>query len=594
MTKFNLREAIAKNKATFFSSLNENASDTAEKFAKHMSKKENRKFTVTPGSVDEKSFDLDIDGLEYEGGSYLIDDNGDIINVSMGNKVYGNVNQLEEGDLMKSVGKGLDYEATEKMIRNYAGRLLSNLEDNTNQFRDVEDLFDFYLVNPQDFPEPMNYEFFKNNFDDILSLAMTGLDEGKKSWYMEPEEEDYNGEDYGDYNDENMGDGYIDDTDSEYDTGVDESKKKYYKDAEADDAEHIKALEKDMKDDKKSSKMKKSELKAKIKEMVLAEMNLDIQDTTSEYDFLAEKTVKEGVWSVLPARIPEFIQAVEELKDEYHAVVGSDDVYDGLDRAISAAEELLMNTAKIREAKEEEVEDTEVDIDGMEDIDVDTTSEVDPDIKAVQDLLTQAQAAAQALGDEKLTDQIGNTITFFTRTHVVDKGAVAEGKEMEEGYFGANNEVEELIDALEYETMDEFFSDNPGAITAVLDWAAGIPEFRAKMETSGLLEAKKSTAKLDEIVKDMDHIISFMYLYIDNFFKKNDDRSEDELEVIDDIKYDLEGRKQNVIMKKYKDINSVKDLERYVATNLGKINDEDELDESLNESMFPMLKKILK
>jgi hypothetical protein len=81
---------------------------------------------------------------------------------------------------METTFKGLDYEATKKMIRDYASRLLNNLEDNTNQFRDVEDLFDFYLVNPQDFPEPMNYEFFKNNFDDILSLAMTGLDEGKK------------------------------------------------------------------------------------------------------------------------------------------------------------------------------------------------------------------------------------------------------------------------------------------------------------------------------------------------------------------------------------------------------------------------------
>ena len=41
---------------------------------------------------------------------------------------------------------------------------------------------------------------------------------------------------------------------------LDEGKKKYYKDAEADDAEHIKALEKDMKDDKDSS--------MKIKEVV--------------------------------------------------------------------------------------------------------------------------------------------------------------------------------------------------------------------------------------------------------------------------------------------------------------------------------------
>ena len=200
-----------------------------------------------------------------------------------------------------------------------------------------------------------------------------------QSWYMEPEEEDYNGEDDYDYSndyDENNGDGYIDDNDSEYDTGVDEGKKKYYKDAEADDAEHIKALEKDMKDDKKSSKMKMSELKAKIKEMALSEMNLDINNETpeSEEDFLAE-----------------------------------------VDRILAEADE------------EVAVDDTEVSVGGEENIDVDTTVEVDPNVKAVQDALTQAQAAAQKLGDSKLTDQIGNTITFFTRTHVVDQGTVAEG-----------------------------------------------------------------------------------------------------------------------------------------------------------------------
>ena len=219
-----------------------------------------------------------------------------------------------------------------------------------------------------------------------------------------------------------------------------EGEKEYYKDAEADDAEHIDALEKDMKDDKKSSKMKMSELKAKIKEMALAEMNIN-EDTfapTSEEDFLAE-----------------------------------------VDAILAEADE------------EVAVDDTEVSVGGEENMDVDTTVEVDPNVKAVQDSLTQAQAAAQKLGDPKLTDQIGNTITFFTRAHVVEKGAVAEGEEMEEGYFGANNEVEELIDALEYETIDEFINDNPGVVTAILDWAAGVPEFRTKMETSGLLEAKK-------------------------------------------------------------------------------------------------------
>jgi hypothetical protein len=246
-----------------------------------------------------------------------------------------------------------------------------------------------------------------------------------QSWYMEPEEEDYNGEDDYDYsndNDDNEGDGYIDDTDSEYDTGVDEGKK----------------------DDKKSSKMKRSELKEKIKEMALAEMKM-----------------KEDTFAPTPET--DFLQEIEDMLNE----------------ADEADEEVA-------------VDDTEVAADGEENIDVDTTTEVDPNVKAVQDALTQAQAAAQKLGDPKLTDQIGNTITFFTRSHVANKqGAVAEGEKMEEGYFGANNEVEELIDALGYETMDEFFNDNPGVITAILDWATSVPEFKRKMIDNGLLEAKK-------------------------------------------------------------------------------------------------------
>jgi hypothetical protein len=120
-------------------------------------------------------------------------------------------------------------------------------------------------------------------------------------------------------------------------------------------------------------KMKMSELKAKIKEMVLSEMTLDVDNMEdapeSEVDFLAEL---EGM----------------------------------LEQDEKAAEE--------EAAADVTVDDTET-------IDVETTTEVDPNVKAVQDALTQAQAAAQKLGDKKLTDQIGNTITFFTRTHVVEK-----------------------------------------------------------------------------------------------------------------------------------------------------------------------------
>jgi hypothetical protein len=94
----------------------------------------------------------------------------------------------------------------------------------------------------------------------------------------------------------------------------------------------------------------------------------------------------------------------------------------------------LKYTDGLKEADEEvAVDDTEVAVDGEENIDVDTTVKVDPNVKSVQDALTQAQAAAQKLGDSKLTDQIGNTITFFTRSHVVDQGAVAE--ELNESMF---------------------------------------------------------------------------------------------------------------------------------------------------------------
>jgi len=82
--------------------------------------------------------------------------------------------------------------------------------------------------------------------------------------------------------------------------------------------------------------MKKSELKSFIKEEILS-------------------SLKEGVWSVMPERIPEFIAAIEEIKEEFHAVVGSDDVYDGLDRAVQAARDLMAmrNEATIETSPED-------------------------------------------------------------------------------------------------------------------------------------------------------------------------------------------------------------------------------------------------
>ena len=53
-----------------------------------------------------------------------------------------------------------------------------------------------------------------------------------------------------------------------------------------------------------------------------------------------------------------------------------------------------------------------------------------PFSSALQDALNVAYTAAKELNDQKLLDQIGNTITFFTRTHVVDAGS--QGKKATE------------------------------------------------------------------------------------------------------------------------------------------------------------------
>ena len=227
------------------------ASGHAERFAKYMSNKEGNEFTVTVGSVEGPSFDLDVDGMEYEGGSYVILTNGDILNMALpGNPVYANISMLNE-------------------------------------------------------------------------------------------------------------------------------------------------------EEKPKTKMKKSELKELIKSSIMEyERDVDYTDETSGYDFLSE------IDAIL-AEADEETDAEAEVTDDETADVTVDDT---------------------------EVTDVET-----------TTATVDPNVKAVQDALTQAQAAAQTLGDAKLTDQIGNTITFFTRSHVVDKGAVAEGQE-EMSVDAAADKVENAVD----------------------------------------------------------------------------------------------------------------------------------------------------
>ena len=144
-------------------------------------------------------------------------------------------------------------------------------------------------------------------------------------------------------------------------------------------------------------------------------------------------------------------QMEEEVEEGY----GKKPMYDEDDKDAMKEETSRMTVealkAKIREdilsvlSEQEEDVDVDVDVDDEVeadvDVDVQDTVSVDaegddieiekkavkakvqvglsPEEEIVQDSLKAAMDAANALGNEKLADQIGNTITFFTREYVV-------------------------------------------------------------------------------------------------------------------------------------------------------------------------------
>ena len=86
------------------------------------------------------------------------------------------------------------------------------------------------------------------------------------------------------------------------------------------------------------------------------------------------------------------------------------------------------DTVSLLQEEEEEIED-EVEVDVEDEVEVEepaldaevAQSGLSDDEKEIQDSLKLAYDNALAIGDQKLADQIGNSITFFTRTHVVER-----------------------------------------------------------------------------------------------------------------------------------------------------------------------------
>ena len=175
-----------------------------------------------------------------------------------------------------------------------------------------------------------------------------------------------------------------------------------------DDRDHIKDLEKDIKDNEdKLSKLKKDEPK-------------DVSEEMKKDD-----DVKEAMRD----------EVDEEMKDDMDEAMRGGSAYEEDDIKAEAVEDDVDVDVDEKEDINVDVED-DIDIDDVSkksEIEVDSElAGEDADVSAILGLLTKAQANAKDLGDEKLMDQIGNTITYYTRAHVVSE----TNEDLESGAFG--------------------------------------------------------------------------------------------------------------------------------------------------------------
>lgn len=172
----------------------------------------------------------------------------------------------------------------------------------------------------------------------------------------------------------------------------------------------------------KNNKMKKSELKEIIRTSLLEEMEDYLPSTYTDKDL-------DDLLSIVLKYVKDPNDAEEEIAkfDAGGFDAMSDYVTANLLRD-KDYNDWYNKLHSIKEAEEEDVEvedEVEVTADEKEGIDVkqDAESDLTGVVGDVQDNLEAALEAARKLGDEKLVDQVGNTLTFFTRTHVVKEEA---------------------------------------------------------------------------------------------------------------------------------------------------------------------------
>ena len=95
--------------------------------------------------------------------------------------------------------------------------------------------------------------------------------------------------------------------------------------------------------------------------------------------------------------------------------------------------------------------------------------------------------------EKAASDKIGRGEEFTDddAAAVADKmpkiGKDKEFKLMGEGFYGSS-EIESAVGALGYDDLEHFFEDNPGAVSAMMDWMESVPEFGKVLRDADLME----------------------------------------------------------------------------------------------------------
>jgi len=226
--------------------------------------------------------------------------------------------------------------------------------------------------------------------------------------------------------------------------------------------DHKKNLNKDIKaDEKKLAKLKKDFKKDVVKESEEvsekqgyndrdneAIADKDGAESTKKMSRKGRRDISRGMEKALGNRPDSTDSKMDENQvEEYGKPIYDEDDTDAVKEQSSKMsvselkakirEDILSTLNETDEVNEDE--DVDVDVDFEDEVNVDAEGDdieiekpaikakvqvgLSPEETIVQDSLKAAMDAADALGNDKLADQIGNTITFFTREYVVGRNS---------------------------------------------------------------------------------------------------------------------------------------------------------------------------